>query len=90
MDTQGRLSGGELQLIKDRLATKLKSGCWNCGEQDWLILPTVIGESFYDAKGQFMTSAHFAPKVRLTCRSCGNVAYFSADSMGLNTEPADG
>ena len=90
MDRQGKLSSSELLTIKEGLATKLKAPCWNCGEQDWLIFPTVIGEAFYDAEGQFMTSAYLAPKVRITCRNCGNIVYFSAESMGLNTEPTDG
>ena len=90
MDRQGNLTEEELTGIKDQLTSKLQSGCWNCKNQDWLIFPTVLGEAFYDAEGEFLTSAYLAPKVRLTCRNCGNIAYFSAESMGIKTEPSDG
>lgn len=90
MDKQGKLAESDLARIKQSLATRLKSACWNCGEQDWLIFPTALGEAFYDAEGQYLTSAYLAPKVRLTCRNCGNIVYFSAESMGLKTEPTDG
>lgn len=90
MDEQGKLSADELAIVTHLLENKLKSACWNCGEQSWLIYPTVLGEAFYDGKGQFLTSAHMAPKVRLTCKECGNIAYFSAESMGLKGEAGSG
>jgi hypothetical protein len=89
MDKIGNLSEAELTGIKDNLSHRLKKGCWNCGEQDWLIFPTALGEGFYDAGHGFMTSAHLGPKIRLTCRNCGNIVYFSAESMGLNLELKD-
>lgn len=89
MDEQGKLSDDELAQVKAGLSDKLKAGCWNCGEQDWLILPFVVGEEFYDAQGQFLTSASYAPKIRLTCQNCGNIAYFSAKSMGLDVERSE-
>lgn len=90
MDRYGNLSEAELAAVKERLSTSLKSACWNCAQQDWLIFPTVLGEAFYDGAGQFMTAAHVGPKIRLTCRNCGNIAYFSAEALGVETEAQNG
>lgn len=84
------MTDAELASVKQVILEKLQPVCWSCSQQDWLIFPTVLGEAFYDANAQFLTSAYLAPKVRLTCRNCGNIAYFSAESMGLNTEVSDG
>lgn len=86
MDEQGKLSEEEMNAIFSGLSEKLLSGCWNCSAQDWRILPFVVGENFYDAQGQFLTSASFAPKIRLTCNNCGNIVYFDAKAMGLDVE----
>lgn len=83
MDKQGRLTDDDLAEITSLLETRLSTACWNCGERDWLIFPTLLGEEFFDRGGEYLTSASIGPKVRLTCRNCGNIIYFAADALGF-------
>lgn len=81
-----RLPADSLDKIEKHLITHMKDGCWVCKDSDWLIFPTLLGEDFYDEAGRYMTSASMGPKVRLTCRTCGNIIYFSAESMGVKLD----
>lgn len=87
MGQHGLLTDNQLLHLKGRLTEVLTASCWACGKHDWLIFPTLLGEEFYDAEGSFLTSASMGPKVRLTCRNCGNIIYFSSEALGL--EPDD-
>ena len=83
VDKQGRLSENDLKVLTGAISERLTASCWNCGCSDWLIFPTLLGEGFYDKGGLYMTSATLGPKVRLTCKNCGNIIYFSADALGF-------
>lgn len=78
------LAEDELAAVKKHLSDKLVTGCWVCQENDWIIHPTVTGEKPYDPTANFIAVADSAPKVRITCKNCGNIGYFSTDVMGLS------
>lgn len=83
MSDKAKLPADSMDKIEKHLIKHLKDGCWVCKGNDWLIFPTLLGEDFYDGSGQYLTSASMGPKVRLTCRTCGNIIYFSAESVGV-------
>lgn len=76
------LNDAQLSGLRAHLDKHLK-GCWMCGENDWLVLPLLTGEKPFDPKADYLAMSDRAAKVRLTCRTCGNIAYMSAEVMGL-------
>lgn len=77
------LSDDQIIVVQQYLSDRLSSGCWVCGENDWVIHPTVTGEKPFDPDAEYLAVADSAPKVRITCNNCGNIGYFSTTVMGL-------
>lgn len=80
------LSSDSLAKVAAHLEERMKRGCWACGENDWLIHPFLSGERPYDPQASFIAVQESAPRVRLTCKTCGNIAWFSADIIGVTGE----
>lgn len=78
-----RLTPEQIEKVREHLEVRMVNGCWACGSNDWLIHPFLSGERPYDPAARIIAVQESAPKVRLTCKSCGNVAHFSAEVIGL-------
>ena len=79
----GALTPRQMRIVEERLKEIFTGPCPVCGERHFLLFPTMLGEGFYDAEGQYLTSATLGPKIRVTCHSCGYILYFSAETFGL-------
>lgn len=89
MDSYGKLSETELAATEAALAKRLEKPCWNCESMEWSVFPVLLGEDFFDHTGNYMTSSTMGPKIRVTCKGCGNIAYFDALALGVTFEAGD-
>ena len=60
-----------------------ETGCWICGNMNWTFLIKLTGEKPFDPEAEYVAVSDSAPKLRITCTTCGNIVYFSAEVMGL-------
>lgn len=82
--SQGLMSDDQLNALHTKLLDVL-GNCPVCCERDWLIHPEILVDAVYNGIDlQLRLNQLFAaPKIRLTCRNCGNLLYFSASALGV-------
>ncbi|MFG6566702.1 hypothetical protein [Sulfitobacter sp. 1A13679] len=83
------LSEQQMATVRRHLERVLTDGCWVCKKNDWIILAKLSGEKPYDPNANYLALPDSGPKVRITCKNCGNAAYFSSDVIGLNIAPSE-
>jgi len=83
------LGEDQMDIVRKHLEKFLVNGCWVCEKNDWIVLPRLSGEKPYDPEAAYLSMEDSAPKVRITCKNCGNVAYFSSEIIGLNPSPSE-
>jgi hypothetical protein len=83
------LRADQIEIVEKHLEKFMINGCWVCQNNDWIILPRLSGEKPYDPEAEYFAIADSAPKVRITCKNCGNAVYFSSEVIGLNVSPPE-
>lgn len=83
------LTDKQMTMVSDHLEKVLTDGCWICKKNEWIIFPRLSGEKPYDPHADYLSMAESNPKVRITCKNCGNINYFSTDLIGVTRAAED-
>ncbi|MBU6400343.1 MAG: hypothetical protein KGS61_08495 [Verrucomicrobia bacterium] len=77
------LSESDQQRIKDHLNIKLRNGCPVCGERNWNVNPHLTFQGILNKEYKQPVDGSVFPLVGITCRNCGYLAQFVAQSVGV-------